>query len=245
MKTKIYPNFLTFSKQKFILSLTILFIFISIRNSLAQNFYIDPQNGNINNDGSYDKPWSTLKDVFEQNKIETQKLASYPYVPETSLIPKNIGAPVKSGDTLVLRNGFHGTIYACEYYNKDYITITAQNGHSPTLGTIELRSGCKWILKNLRVSPSYESVYVKNRLINFSSHGWTGPSYDCIVENCIAFSVSDADSWTIEDWNNLSCHGINLPGENMIARNNYLKNVDIGIDVTGKSCLVDGNIIEN
>ena len=38
------------------------------------------------------------------------------------MIVKNPGAPVKAGDTLILRSGFHGEIVAIEYYNDDYIT---------------------------------------------------------------------------------------------------------------------------
>jgi len=223
-----------------------LFLFILLSSiSFGATFYVDPINGDINNDGSYDHPWSTLKEVLENNKIESTKPQNHPYAMGDPLVVKNPGAPVKAGDTIMLRDGFHGTIYAVEYYHTDTITIEAQPGHTPTLGTIELRSGCKWILRGLRISPSYESSYNPKTLINFSSHGWTGPSYDCVVEDCVAFSVWDTSIWDLDDWNNLACNGISLPGPDMIARNNHLKNVNFGITVTGENCRVQGNLVEN
>jgi hypothetical protein len=226
-----------------LLLLSTLFIFFG--SAFAATYYVDPVNGDIDNNGSFENPWSTLSEVLEHNKIESRRPQNHPYSAGDPLVPKNPGAPVKAGDTLVLRDGFHGTIFASEYYNSDYITLTAQQGHTPRLGTVELRSGCRWILRGLSISPSHDSSYVPNTLISFSSHGWTGPSYDCRVENCRAFSVWDASGWGIDDWNDLACNGIRLPGENMVARNNHLKNVDFAISVTGGNCLVEGNVVEN
>ncbi len=240
-----YP-FLRVLKKFFRFTPSVLFLlFVTAPWGFSSTFYVDPLNGDITNDGSINHPWSTLRAVFDNNKIESRKPATYPYKKGDPLIPKNPGAPVKAGDTIVLRNGFHGTIFAAEYYNADYITITAQQGHIPFLGTVELRSGCKWILSGLSISPSHAETYEPKTLASFSSHGWTGPSYDCIIENCTLFSVWDTTPWSLEDWNNLACNGISLPGDQMICRNNHLKNIDFGIVVSGEFCLVENNVVEN
>ncbi|MFP4015200.1 MAG: choice-of-anchor Q domain-containing protein [Chitinispirillaceae bacterium] len=211
----------------------------------AETFYVDPLNGSMSNDGSENSPWSTLKEVFDSSKIESYKYESKPAAEGAPMIIKNENAPVKAGDTLLLGDGFHGKVYASEYYNTDYITIMAQPGHSPKVSSIELRSGCKWIISGLTVSPEFDPVFEKRTLIQFASHGWTGASYDCVVENCIAYSADDITSWSVDDWNDNSCNALSLPGDKMVARNNHFRNINFGISVTGDSCLVENNIIEN
>ncbi|MFP4164325.1 MAG: choice-of-anchor Q domain-containing protein [Chitinispirillaceae bacterium] len=226
-----------------ILAAVVLHAFFSLIS--AATFYVDPQNGSISRDGTEDSPWSTLKEVFDSSKIESYKYESKPAVEGAPMIMKNENAPVKAGDTLLLRDGFHGKVYASEYYNKDYITVMAQPGHTPTLSSVELRSGCKWVLSGLKVSPEFDPEYEKKTLIQFSSHGWTGESFDCIVENCSAYSVDDISSWSADDWNDYSCSALSLPGDEMVARNNHFRNINFGISVTGDSCLVENNTIKN
>jgi hypothetical protein len=213
--------------------------------ALAATFYVDPSVGSPLSNGSSSLPWRTLKEVIDSGLIETRMYASKPYSPGAAMVTKNAGAPIKAGDTIMLRSGYHDTIYAGEYYNSDYITIMAQPGHRPRAGFIRLRSGCKWRLKGIHVSPSFMTSPKNTTLINFESHGWTGASFDCIAEACTAYTVMDASSWTSDDWNNLACNAMSLPGSNMTARGNYFKNVNFGISVSGDSCLVEQNVIEN
>jgi parallel beta-helix repeat protein len=121
----------------------------------------------------------------------------------------------------------------------------AQQGHTPKVASLELRSGCKWIVYGLTISPSFASTYSKKTLIEFASHSWTGPSWDCIAEACTAYSVPDASGWTREQWDTLSCNGMSIPGNRIVARDNHFKNVNFGISVTGDSCLVEHNIVES
>ena len=221
------------------------FSVFSLQHLQAKRFYVDPAKGSISNDGSETKPWSTLKEVFDSGKIETKKFETKPATAQGAMIVKNPGAPVKAGDTLILRSGFHGEIVAIEYYNDDYITIMAEKGHSPKISSLELRSCCKWIVKGLTISPSFVQPYRAKTLIQFASHNWTGKSYDCIAEACTAYSVPDASSWTAAQWDSLSCNGISLPGNRMVARGIYFKNVRFGITVNGDSCMVENNIVEN
>ncbi len=190
-------------------------------------------------------PWSTLQAVFDQGVIESLKPVNHPHDKGDSLEIKNAGAPVKPGDTIILMTGYHGSIYAVEYYNPLVITIRAGDGQTPRVGSLELRSGCNWHVKGLSISPSHDPVYGQKLLATFSSHGWTGPSYNCTIENCRLFSVEDSSSWSVQDWNDLSCTGLSLPGDGMKALGNILKNVNFGITVSGDHCTVARNVIEN
>jgi hypothetical protein len=211
----------------------------------AKVFFVDPSIGSMANDGSADKPWSTLKDVLDSGKIETRKYVAKPANPPAPMVVKNPGAPVTAGDTLMLRNGLHGDILANEYYNYDFITIMAQPGHKPCVSSLELRSGCKWIVRGLTISPSFAQPYVRKKLLQLSSHNWTGPGYSYVAEACTLASVFDASSWTKAQWDTLSCDGISVTAAGSAVRNNYLKNVNFGISVSADSCLVEGNTVEN
>jgi len=211
-------------------------------------YYVDPVNGDMSNDGSYDNPWSTLQEVFDMDLIETQVLASYPYEPETPLVPKNPGAPVKAGDTILLRSGYHGEIFLRGGFNSDYITIASQDGHTPYLKRIWLSAVSKWVLRGLTVSPElapeYKSYWIHG-LIYIESHGWHGPSSDVIIENCYVYSVQDTSNWTEVDWNNLASTGIKVSGPDMVVRNNTLKNINFGIVAGGDNIVAEYNKIEN
>jgi hypothetical protein len=104
-------------------SAVLIFIFLLIVSfSFAAEFYVDPANGDINNDGSISSPWSTLQEVFENDLIETNACSPLPCPDTQTYIQKNSGAPVKAGDTLILLDGFHGeltTSIANQFYNDD------------------------------------------------------------------------------------------------------------------------------
>ena len=54
--------------------------------------------------------------------------ASLPYQPGLTLVTVNAGAPVKAGDTLWLRSGYHGAVTIQGAYNAAPITVAAQPG---------------------------------------------------------------------------------------------------------------------
>ncbi|MBN2430249.1 MAG: hypothetical protein JXQ27_02180 [Acidobacteria bacterium] len=211
----------------------------------AAVFYVDPVHGNMANDGSHDAPWSTLADVFAHSLIESRCWAGHPWTPDMAMVPKNPGAPVRAGDTLLLRDGYHGTLLAIEYYNAAPIIIAAQAGHTPALGAVEFRSSARWILRGLHISPELAPVYVVQDLVRFVNHGWTGPAWECVLEDCTLYSVEDAAAWSAADWDSLACNGIYLSGDDMVVRGNHLRNVNFGISVTGDDARVEANVIEN
>jgi hypothetical protein len=44
----------------------------------GKDFYVDPQNGSMDNDGSAVKPWRTFQEVLTQGLIESQEPVSLP-----------------------------------------------------------------------------------------------------------------------------------------------------------------------
>jgi len=184
----------------YLVSSTLLTGFLISRLEAA-TYYVDPINGDMSNDGSYDSPWETLQGVFDNRMIETRVYETWPPGPNTPLIVKNEGAPVKAGDIILLRSGYHGSILYMGALNLDYITIAAQEGHTPLLGRFFLQYASKWILRGVTISPEFAPEYVEASIIYIHSCGCHGLSSDIIIENNRLFSVQDASPWTTLDLN--------------------------------------------
>lgn len=211
----------------------------------AQKFYIDPVNGNPGGNGSVNNPWRIIEEVIEANLIESFQPVHYPYDGTTELELKNPGAPVGGGDTLVLRNGYHGEIVLLRYYNQNAVTIIAEEGHTPIISRLKLTAGKNWIFSGLTVSPEFADTYVRNDLFRLESHNWSGPVTDVIIENCKGYSVSNASGWSAGDWDTLACSGISCSASNVHLINNELTNVNFGITVSGNNCIIRNNSIIN
>jgi hypothetical protein len=197
-------------------------------------FYVDPENGDTAGDGSAERPWKTIQHLFESNMIQTRDKAGR---------LKNPDAPVKAGDTILLRSGYHGEIYCRGAYNDDYITIAAEKGHEPKVRRIFFSTAGKWIIRGLTVSPAFAPEYKPERLIYVVN--WGGPSSDFVIENNILRSSQDAPSWSAEQWDKLACYGISVIGQRIKIRNNTLKYVNHGIIITGDKITVERNSIEH
>ena len=181
-----------------------------VSGSFAETYYVDPQTGNINNDGSSNSPWSTLQDVFSSKKINTA---------------------VAPGDTLLLRSGYHGAVSRTGLVNSDYKTIKAQSGHTPTLSRLILLNSAKWRIDGLTISPEFDATYPAGNIVQLSSS--SSPSSDMIIENCTIYSMDDSSNWTANDWATLTRNGIYTSNvTNVTIRNNNI-NLLIGYNLKG------------
>lgn len=213
---------------------TIVFQLAAVSVLHAAVFYVDPEKGNMGNDGSSELPWRTIQEVFERNLIQTRDAAGR---------LKNPGAPVKPGDTILLRSGYHGEVYCRGAYNDNYITLAADKGHRPRIRRIFFSAASKWIIRNLTVSASFAPRHIRDRLIYVVN--WGGPSTDFVIDNNTLYSAQGASSWSAEDWNSLACYGITVIGERINIRNNTLRYVNHGIVISGDEITVERNSIEH
>jgi len=227
------------SKRTFYLISFVLLVCL-VGNAGATTFYCDPVSGSMSNDGSQQYPWSTLQAVFENNKIETK---------DKSGNPKNQGAPVKAGDTIMLLAGYHGDIYQSVYFNDDYITIEAAAGAKAKLKRFRLSGGKKWIIRGLDISPSHAVTFERVTIVEFYSRNTTdGTCSDMTIEDCNVYTIADSSGWSANDWDTKACNGITLGmegGTGLIARNNYLLNVNHGFNLEATNALAEDNTVEN
>jgi MYXO-CTERM domain-containing protein len=211
----------------------------------AKDFYVDPAKGSMSNDGSAAKPWKTLEEVVAANLIESQTWESLPYTPGAKLVPKNAGAPVKAGDTIYLRDGYHGDVSLTGYYNAAQITVAAESGQAPKLKRVLIRAGQNWLISGLHVSPEFAPTYEPQTMITVESHNFQGPVSDVIIEGCSLRSKEDVSAWTAANWDQLSANGFSIGGKNITVRKNQLKNVNFGISVSATESLVEHNVVDS
>jgi hypothetical protein len=211
----------------------------------AADFYVDPERGDPANDGSVERPWRSLQEVFNTGLVESRSWESLPFKQDSKLVSKNPGAPIKAGDTIWLCSGDYGDLVIQSYYNSDFITIAAAQGHTPRFHSVLLRSSSHWALKGLHVSLEFGDGKKPRTLIDLESHGWRGPVHDVVVEECQLRSAADASRWSVEQWNTLSSSGIEADGTRITIRRNQLKNVNSGITVNASHSLIEHNTVEN
>ncbi len=232
-------------KHSCIFLLSLLVVGTVAHTSLGASFYVDPLTGNMSGDGSASNPWQTIQEVIDNGLIESQEWETLPYADGATLIPKNSGAPVKAGDTIWLRSGYHGELVIESHYNLDWVTIAAEDGHTPELSKVHVRSSANWILRGLTVSPELGADYECDTLVFIEAHSWRGPVSDITIEDCTAYSVADSSAWSVDDWNTIVCNGARADGERITLRGNTFKNVDFGISVNAKESLIERNTVEN
>ncbi len=229
----------------FIAFLSFFFLF-SLPDLHSKDFYLDPVNGKIDGDGSIVNPLPSLQEVIEKKLISGYQCETLPYKPDCNKVLKNPDAPIKGGDRLLLMNGYHGSITIQDLYQNDPVIVEAAPGHKPRIKNIRCLGASKWVLRGLYISPSFAEPYEKvSTLVVFENHNFRGPCTDSVIEGSEIFSVKDTSQWTQDDWNNLSCSGISVQADNCEVKNNYLKNVNFGISVSGKNAKVIGNTVEN
>ncbi|MEE9312609.1 MAG: right-handed parallel beta-helix repeat-containing protein [Planctomycetota bacterium] len=218
-------------------------LFMASQVVAAGTFYVDPISGSAAGDGSAANPWKTLEEVFGDNLIESQKPAVYPY--NGTLQSRNLGAPIKAGDTIKLRSGYHGKIFESGYFNSEIITIEADAGHTPELHGFTMRGAENWALRGLTVSPELAGVIDTGSIVKFETHNWHGPASNMSIEDSTIYSTADSSAWTAADWTSKAAHGIQVNGSNFQIRNNTITNVNFGILTGGDDILAESNTIRN
>jgi parallel beta-helix repeat protein len=217
-----------------------LLLFLIALTARGATFYCDPIQGSPQGDGSVAQPWRTLEEVIKSRLIQL-------YDAQGKLA--NPRAPVKPGDTLLLRSGWQGVIRIASGYNARPITIAAEPGQFPQVGWVEIGEGRHWLVKGLTISPSLAPTPLERpprNLVMLGEHGGE-ESEDLVIEDCFVYSVLDTRAWSAQDWIHKTSSGIWLGrhGRAHVARNNYVLNTRFGINLCAPECLAEGNVIAN
>ncbi|MCS7238541.1 MAG: right-handed parallel beta-helix repeat-containing protein [Thermoguttaceae bacterium] len=206
----------------------------------GRDFYCDPAKGSLRGDGSAERPWGSLEGVLAAGLVQLCDRQGQ---------VRNPDAPVRPGDTILLRSGWHGVIRIPFGYNDRPITIAAEAGHSPQVGWLEIGEGRRWVIRGLAVSPSLAPKpleRIPSRLVMLGERG--GPdSAELVIEDCFIFTELDSSGWSAEDWIRKARSGIWLGrnGRAHVARNNFVLNTRFGIELCAPECVCEGNVVAN
>ncbi len=223
---------------------TAVLLVCALARASAADFYIDPVNGSDAGDGSADDPWQSLAAVFDDGLIQTQDWPDYPYQDGMQLVTVNAGAPVQAGDTLWLRDGYHGDLVIEHAYNTAPITVAAEPGQTPHVRSLTVQAAQNWIVRGLSISPSYAATNESIDLADISDHNFFGPAWDIELADSDLFSVDDASSWGPDEWVNLASSGIYVGAARISVHDNTLRNVRFGISVDGPDAGIRRNVID-
>jgi len=197
--------------------LFILFV-ITFQSVYATDYYCDPGNGNIHNNGSQNSPWPELEDVFNAGKV------------------------FQSGDVIYLLDGYHGNV-SVKGVHTDFVWIKNYPGANPKLSLLKFGTSAptsKWFVEGLIIGAEFNVSYHKSTLL------FAGEQASSIkIKNCTIFSKEDISAWTIYDWNNNVSNGVIFNGTDCSIENSIVKNVRTGIQFGGENCTASNNIVKN
>ncbi|NRA39452.1 MAG: hypothetical protein HRU15_15030 [Planctomycetes bacterium] len=197
----------------------LIFLCIATSSLSAASYVSDPVKGSKTGSGSKESPWPSLQECVSSGKIRK----------------------LKSGDTLYLLSGYHGSA-KISGNNDDYVHIVAAKGHTPQLSRLEI-NGTKWHVRGLQISPTFGGSVYEKYVVTFAEG--SGSSY-ITVEDCFVYGVLDSSNLTVKEWKDINS-GIFMGrhGSGHILRNNYVLNIRFGISMCSTDSLSEANIVEN
>ena len=225
----------------------------------GNTYYIDPVNGLPTGDGSTSNPWRTLQEVLDSNLIEFYQ-RSEAYEPESELDIVNEGAPVKGGDRLLLRSGYHGYIALNRFIFTDWLTVEAEEGHTPILSQFKIMGAFENLfLKGLTIlKESFvgESNYWEAEEINYNtssclylgSNDFWGKGKNIKLYGLTVKTAENTASWTADEWVQKSASGISLRSvEYVEIVNCKIENIrhGIAIEYASDNTVAVNNSIKN
>lgn len=215
----------------------LLLLFARALAAGAATYHLDPVAGRLDHDGSAERPWPGLERVIAAGFIQARDQHGTAF---------NTNGPVRGGDRLLLRSGYHGEAILDGYFLDRTLEVAAEPGATPRLARIVLRGGSHWSFSGLDVSPVHGPGSARSPLIAAYSHGHHGPVSWVTVENCEVASAPDCSGWTTTNqWLELARDGITFEGAHCRAVSNRVRNVAWGIQLGGVSNYAGYNLVEN
>lgn len=196
-----------------ILLISILFFSVNI---YSVNYYCDPTNGNMSNNGSAASPWTTLEAVFNQ------------------------GITFNGGDVIYLLNGNHG-FPKISGTNTSNVEITPQPGHSPIINRVRIgnvATASNWLLNGLTIQSENVTQYPINLIDIYTN------TSNITVNNSTITSNLVTSTWNRNDWRTKTNNGILAKGTGHLFTNNTITNIAIGITMSSSSSEFTDNIIQ-
>jgi hypothetical protein len=238
-------SLLSFCRAVFCILFTLA---LSAKVVTATDFYVDPEHGSMNNDGSKEHPWSTFSAVVAACKIQTRKYSVNNPTPPYSYTTKCPSGPVHAGDTIYLLSGYHGDIEIWQALNTDYITVKAAPDAEPRFRHIKLLACSNWIFDGIYISPSYTAPGTAPAAIfEVPYNSFQGPSSHITLKNSKVFSVPSITGFSVSDWETKTFTGVNISHtDSTVIDNVHIYNINLGLGIADSpNSEIKNSTIEN
>lgn len=154
------------------------------------------------------------------------------------LIDSNV---LKGGDIVLLASGNYGVLSIKGKGNNSAVTIKAEQGEKPIFETVLISGSRNWVLRDVRVTGGSGTKEGYAPLVQLISD-----NEKIVLEKLFIFSAEEVSNWGVKEWKAQISDGIVVQGgQDLIIRNNHLKNVRNGIKIVSRKAIVEKNIIEN
>ena len=207
---------------------------------VGNTFYLDPVNGSLTGDGSEANPFGGLQEVVDNNLIETYK-HSENNNSSSALVLLNEGAPIRGGDKLILKDGYHGQLEISTFYFNEWLTIEGAEGEKPTLARLHLTGLIKNVyLKNLNfiresyqgTEPYWQAAEMQRNsgaILHIASNTFFGNASDIKINGCTIKTAENVVNWSRQDWEDKYGNGITLRASNTVeVVNSHFENIGFG-----------------
>ncbi len=215
----------------------------------GKSYYVDPEHGSMDNDGSREHPWHTLQEVFASGLIQHYSYKDRPYKAGGAKVLVNPEAPVKGGDELVLLSGDHGTVRTGKdgFYLEPgkFLTVRAGRGSFPVLSGLELYSSGYLYFTDIDFNFGFAPMDNPPPVIASYNHSYSGESGNIIISHCRVHPRVSTAGWSKKDWKRRTTSAVILSGSDNVVRNCALTNIALGIVITGNRSVVYNNVIRN
>lgn len=187
-------------------------------NEVSSTYYLDPETGHRNNDGSEAFPWPGLQEVIAQGKT------------------------LVDGDRLILLSGNHGKPYMANYQYSEGLEIVAAPDAEPYVTGLQLVNSHHITFDGLLIDGASRTDENPNWIFLITGDANT---HHITMTNCIIKSAEDVSTWTRADWYVKAYGGMDFRGTDITVSHSMITNVYHAVSLRGSGTYFHDNVIDN
>lgn len=200
---------------KYFVSLLFSILF-TIQGYSQTSYYCDPINGDNNNNGSQESPFSTFGSVNWSS----------------------VG--LQNNDEIYLLDGDHGTGFIQNLQFANNLLIKSVNHQKAELTKITINNCSNLTIEGVKFDATGGSFDKNDPIIT----GNESSSY-ISLNNCLVQSADDSSNWTKADWYSNVASGVQFRGDNITLTNNTFFNLYHAVELRGDYSQMTNNSILN
>lgn len=218
-----------------------------VQNKQGRTFFVDPVRGAMTNDGSAERPWRTLAEVFDpKRKLISTHIVTRSRDGSLSRQTVNPDGPVKPGDTILLMSGDHGDLLISGLRNERVINIAAAPGQTPVIRQMTLNSSSRWSFANIKFQGARRADDRARAIVHLGASNWLGDAENITFKEGSFSTTDDVSEWSKEDWINRPFEtGLWINGKCVTVTGSRFFHVRNALTITGEGSNITENNFDN